>query len=170
VVNIVKAEKKRREFMASMNRTVSLIIIILGLLGILFGLIFVFQGVSKNNLIVDRMRIEKVSIALNPDVPTQVTQIGNADDAQRAADIIATHRRTIAPSYQDLLGTGKYDPTNQKHLTYAQAMNLENYLYMAVMAFGLIQVVLAAGGFMIITGAAIGLIGLMSFKASAKTA
>ncbi len=156
--------------MAGMNRTVSLIIMVLGLLGILFGVIFAFQGISKNNLIVDRMKVEKVSIALDPNNPKQVTQIGNADDAQSAADIIAAHRRAIAPTYQDLLGTGKYDPTNAKHLSYAQAMNLENYLYMAVMAFGLIQVVLAAGGFMIITGAAIGLMGLMSFKASSKTA
>jgi hypothetical protein len=155
--------------MACMNRTVSVIIIVLGLLGILFGSIFAYQGISKNDLIVERMKIEKVAVALDPAVPTQVTQIANADDAQKAADIIATHRRALSPTYQDLLGSGKYDPANQKHLTYAQAMNLENYLYMGVMAFGLVQVVLAAGVFMIITGAAIGLIGLMSLKAS-KTA
>jgi hypothetical protein len=155
--------------MKGMNRTVSVIIIVLGVLGILFGAIFVFQGISKNDLIVDRMKIEKVAIALNPATPTQVTQIANADDAQKAADIIATHRRALSPTYQELLGSGKYDPANQKHLTYAQAMNLENYLYMGVMAFGLVQVVLAAGVFMIMTGAAIGLLGLMSLKAS-KTA
>ncbi len=156
--------------MAGMSRTVSLVVIIFGLLGILFGVIFLFQGISKNNLIVDRMKIEKVSIAIDPSNPNQVTQIGSADDAQRAADLIATHRRALAPSYQELLTAtgGKFDPTNQKELTYAQAMNLENYLYMAVMAFGLIQVVLAAGVFMMLTGAAVSLIGWTSYKATAK--
>jgi len=43
-------------------------------------------------------------------------------------------------------------------------MNLENYLYMAVTAFGLIQVVIAAGVFMIVTGIALGLTGLMLFR------
>ena len=156
--------------MTGINRTISLIIMALGLLAILFGVIFVFQGISKNNLITERMKVEKVTIALDANNPTQVTQIGNADDAQKAADVISAHRRAIAPTYQDLLGTGRYDPTNQNHLTYAQAMNLENYLYMAVMAFGFIQVVLAVGAFMIITGAAIGLIGLMYFRTSLKTA
>ena len=155
--------------MAGMNRTVSLIIIILGLLGVLFGAVFVFQGVSKNNLIVNRMKTEKVSIALNPNKPQEVTRIENVDEAQAAADMISTHRRALAPTYQDLLGNGRYDPTNPNHLLYAQAMNLENYLYMGVMAFGLVQVVLAAGGFMIITGIAIGLLGWISFKASSKT-
>jgi hypothetical protein len=169
-INIVTIRYKEEKYMSGINRTVSLIIIVLGLLGILFGAIFVYQGISKNNLIVDRMKVEKVAIALDPANPTQVTQVANADDAQRAADIISMHRRAISPTYQELLGTGKYDPTNQKHLTYAQAMNLENYLYMGVMAFGLVQVVLAAGVSMIISGAAIGLIGLMSFKASQKAA
>ena len=154
--------------MARMSRTVSLVIAILGVVAIVIGAVFVFQGVSKNNLIEERMKVEKVSIALDPDNPKQLTQIGNADDAQKAADTISAHRRALAPSYQDLLGTGRFDPTNPKHLTYAQAMNLENYLYMAVTAFGLIQVVIAAGAFMIVTGIALGLTGLVLFRIPMK--
>ena len=72
----------------------------------------------------------------------------------------------IAPSYQELLnkGTGKFDPANPTDLTYAQAMNLENYLYMAVTAFGLIQVTLASGVFMVITGLALGGTGLALYR------
>ena len=105
--------------------------------------------------------MEQVTVAVDPNNPQQVTQIKNADDAMKAADLIATHRRALAPSYQALLGNGKYDPTNQKHLTYAQAMNLENYLYMAVTALGLIQVVLAAGVFMMVVGIGLVLTGLV---------
>jgi hypothetical protein len=155
--------------MARMSRTISLVIAILGLVAIVIGAVFVFEGISKNNLIVDRMRIEKVTLAVDPDNPNQLTHIQTADDAQKAADTIAGHRRSIAPSYQDLLGNGKFDPTNPKDLTYAQAMNLENYLYMAVLAFGLVQVVLAAGAFMIVTGVALGLTGLALFRIPVKS-
>jgi hypothetical protein len=151
-----------------MNRIISFLTVALGLVALLFGVVFIFQGVSKNNLIVDRMKTEKVALALDPNNPQQLTQIQNGADAQMAADIIAGHRRAISPSYQDLLGSGRFDPTNPQHLTYAQAMNLENYLYLGVTAFGLVQVVLATGVFMIITGLALGLIGLLLFKNQVK--
>jgi hypothetical protein len=154
--------------MSSSSRFISVVISILGLVALVIGIIFVFQGVSKNNLIVDRMNIEKVTLALDPNNPTQITQITNGADAQKAADTIASHRRAIAPSYQDLLGGAKFDPSNLKELTYAQAMNLENYLYLAVTAFGLVQVVEAAGVFMIVTGIALGLTGLLLFKIPKK--
>jgi hypothetical protein len=154
--------------MAGMNRTISLVIAILGLVAIIIGAVFVFQGLSKSSLIEERMKVEKVTLALDPNNPTQLTQIGNADDAQKAADIIAAHRRSIAPTYQDLLGNKQFDPTNLKQLTYVQAMNLENYLYLAVAAFGLIQVVLAAGAFMIISGIALSLTGLVLFRIPVK--
>lgn len=154
--------------MTSMSRTVSLVIAILGVVAIVVGAVFVFQGISKNNLIIERMKVEKVTLALDPDNPKQLTPVDSTDDAQKAADIISAHRRALAPTYQDLLGTGRFDPANQKHLTYAQAMNLENYLYMAVTAFGLIQVVLAAGAFMIVTGIALVLTGLVLFRIPVK--
>jgi hypothetical protein len=49
-------------------------------------------------------------------------------------------------------------------------MNLENYLYMAVLAFGVVQITLAAGAFMVITGIAFGVIALVLFKLSKKVA
>lgn len=155
--------------MTRMSRTISLVIAILGLVAVVIGAVFVFEGISKNNLIVDRMKVEKVTLAVDPDNPNQLTHIQTAADAQKAADTIAGHRRSIAPSYQDLLGSGKFDPTNPKDLTYAQAMNLENYLYLAVTAFGLIQVVMGAGAFMIVTGLALGLTGLALFRIPVKS-
>jgi hypothetical protein len=154
--------------MSRTTRIIALIISILGLIAIVMGAAFVFQGVSKNNLIVERMNAEKVTLALDPNNPTQLTPIQNGTDAQMAADTIASHRRAIAPSYQELLGNGRFDPSNPKQLTYAQAMNLENYLYLAVTAFGLVQVVEAVGVYMIITGIALGLIGLLLFKIPLK--
>ena len=143
-------------------------IIVLAVVSLVIGVVFITEGIMKNNLIVDRMNIEKVSLNLDPNNPTVFTPINNAEDAQKAADLIAEHRRSIAPTYQDLLaqGNGRFDPTNLTDLTYAQAMNLENYLYMAVTAFGLIQATMANGAFMIIVGLAIGIIGFMIYRVS----
>jgi hypothetical protein len=147
-----------------MNRFLALSVSVLGLIAVVLGVVFVYQGISKNNLIVDRMKVEKVALALDPNNPSQLTQIMSGSDAQAAADVIASHRRAIAPTYQDLLGGGRFDPTNPQHITYSQAMNLENYLYLGVTAFGLVQVVQAAGAFMIVTGLALGLSGILHFR------
>jgi len=45
-------------------------------------------------------------------------------------------------------------------------MNMENYLYLAVIGFGLIQAVMASGAFMIITGVALGGTGLVLYQLS----
>jgi hypothetical protein len=147
-------------------RKLAIPVVVLGVAAIVIGGVFIGEGIIKNNLIVDRMNVEKVSLALDPNNPDVYTQINNGAEAQKAADTIAEHRRSIAPSYQDLLAGGQFDPTNPKDLTYAQAMNLENYLYMAVTAFGLIQVTLATGAFMVIVGLALGGTGLALYRIS----
>jgi len=152
--------------MGRLGKIAGAVILVLGVIALVIGGVFVFQGFSKNNLIVERMRVEKVSLALDPNNPTTLTQIQNGAQAQAAADIISSHRRAIAPTYQDLLKGGRFDATNPQHLTYAQAMNLENYLYLAVVAFGLVQVVLGAGAFMVVTGIALGLTGLVLFRSA----
>jgi hypothetical protein len=145
-------------------KMMSLVVLVLGILAVVIGGVFFGIGMAKNNLVVDRMNVEHVTLALDPDQPTVFTQINDSASAQAAADTIATHRRSIAPTYQDLLGGKQFDPTNPTQLKYVQAMNLENYLYMAVTAFGLIQVAEASGGFMIITGLALVLLGFTVWK------
>jgi len=147
-------------------RFLGIFVLVLGVVAIVIGGVFIGLGFAKNNLIVERMKIEKVTLAVDPNQPDVTTQINNAADAQKAADTIAEHRRSIAPSYQDLLnmGNGRFDPTNPTDLTYAQAMNLENYLYLAVAAFGLVQVALASGAFMVVTGLALGGTGVALYR------
>ena len=45
-----------------------------------------------------------------------------------------------------------------------QALNLENYLYLSVMGFGLVTVVLGVGVFLIIAGIALGTGGLVMLR------
>jgi hypothetical protein len=153
-----------------MVKKLALVVIILSLAAIVIGGVFIGEGFAKNKLIVDRMNVEKVTLATDPNNPKVVTQVNNAAEAQKAADTIAGHRRGIAPTYQDLLGGKQFDSTNATQLKYAQAMNLENYLYMAVTAFGLIQVTEATGLFMVIVGLALGCVGLVLWKLGKTTA
>lgn len=79
--------------------------------------------------------------------------------AQTAGNLVTEYRRGIAPTYGDLLGGERFNPTDSKQLTYAQALNLENYLYLAVTAFGVFTVVKTTGAFMIMMGLALGATG-----------
>lgn len=149
-----------------MGRTVrylATLVLLVGLVGVIMGAVFVGLGVAKQNQLVGAMRTEQVKLSINAEGSEPVL-IDSAAEAQAAGDLIREHRRSIAPTYQDLLGEGHFDPTNPEQLTYAQALNMENYLYLAVIGFGLIQAVEATGVFMIITGIALGGTGIVLFR------
>jgi len=139
-----------------MVRKLATVVLILGLAGIVFGGMFIFQGITKSNELKEAMHLEQITLGIETNEVKKGEVIDTAKEAQIAGDTVREHRHGIAPTYGDLLGGGKFDATNPQQLTYAQAMNLENYLYLAVMGFGLTQSVIASGAFMIITGLALG--------------
>ena len=146
-----------------MNKTISnlgIAIIVLAIVCAIVGIVFVQQGFSKQNYLVNAMKQEQITL----NIDGQQVVIDNATKAQKAGDTVREHRHGIAPTYGDLLAGKQFDPTNPKQLTYAQALNLENYLYLAVATFGLVTVVLGAGAFMIISGIAFGLTGIALIK------
>jgi len=117
---------------------------------------------SRDAQLKEAMRVEKVTLGIESGMEGEV--IDSLPEAMEAGDTIREHRRSIALTYSDLLGEGRYDPTDPQQLTYAQAMNLENYLYLAVVAFGLTQAVMASGVFMVITGLALGSTGVVLYR------
>ena len=150
--------------MSNQLRVSAIILFILAFIGLLMGISFLYEAFSKQSYMVDAMGQEKISLSDLGIKNGPPGIIDNMEKAQIAADTVRTHRHTIAPSYGDLMGGGKYDPTNPKHLTYAQALNIENYLYLGVLGFGVIQIAMAAGGFMILVAIALGIIGLVLLK------
>ena len=70
--------------------------------------------------------------------------------------------------YSEVLGGGRFDPTKPEQLTYGQALNLENYLYLAVNSFGLVTVAIVAGVSMLLTGIAFVLVGVWTVLAKRK--
>ena len=145
-----------------MIRNLAILVLFLGVVAIILGGVFIGQGMSKEAQLKEAMRVEHVTLGIEGADSGQI--IDSLTEAQKAGDTIREHRRGIAPTYSDLLGEGRYDPTDPAQLTYAQAMNLENYLYLAVVAFGLTQSVTASGVFMVVTGLALGATGLVLYR------
>jgi hypothetical protein len=135
-------------------RSLGLVVIFFGVLALVMGVAFVQQGFAKESWLAQTMKQEQITMP-----GSSGTVVDNAALAQAAGDIVRADRHKIAPTYGDLLGGGHFNPANPTQLTYAQAMNIENYLYLAVTAFGVFTVVKATGAFMVVMGLALGATG-----------
>ena len=134
-------------------RNLGLVVIIFGVIALAMGIVFIQQGYAKEAFLREAMTQEQITLEGVEDV------IDTQEEAQLAGDTVREHRHGIAPTYGDLLGEGRFDPSNPTQLSYAQALNLENYLYLAVASFGVFTVVKASGAFMIVMGLALGATG-----------
>lgn len=122
--------------MSRLARFIGIAVIGLGIAALVMGVAFVVEGQSKANFIKKSMQEEQVSLAaLGVEGVDSTDLIDSAAEAQKAADVVREHRHSIAATYADLMAsspTGRFDPTNPKHLSHAQALNLENCLYLGV--------------------------------------
>ncbi len=156
--------------MVRISQYLAILVLILGVVGMVVGSVFIAQAVEKDNWMRAAMRVEQVTLSLSDEQIAAGQVIDSLEEAQIAGDTIREHRRNIAPTYEDLLGGGRYDPTNPQQLSYAQALNMENYLYLAVLGFGVTTVIIGTGVFMVITGFALGVTGVVLFKLSGRIA
>jgi len=149
--------------MSRLGRFIGIAVIGLGIAAMAMGVAFVVEGQSKANYIKEQMRAEQVTTAiLNVEGADPNNLIDSAAEAEKVANKVKEHRLKIAPTYADLMAmspTGKYDPSITAHLSYNQAMNLENYLYLGVASLGLTTVTIVSGVFMIVTGLGLSLTG-----------
>jgi len=145
-----------------MNKTVrnlGMVVIIIGVVALAVGIVFVQQGFAQESWLVDAMENEQIAM---PDGSGVI--VNNSQLAQAAGDLVREHRRSISPTYGELLGGEHFDPTNPTQITYLQAMNIENYLYLAVTAFGVFLVVKAVGAFMVLMGIGLGVTGFALWR------
>ncbi|MBM4447039.1 MAG: hypothetical protein FJ023_06790 [Chloroflexi bacterium] len=147
--------------MVRINKYLAVVVLVLSAVSIAIGATFIYQAVDKKTWMEQAMRAEKVTFGIPEDEAKAGDVIDTAEEAQAAADTIREHRHGIAPTYQELLGGGKYDPTNPKHLTYSQAINMENYLYLSVLGFGVTTALSGVGTFMILVGIAFAATGVV---------
>lgn len=134
-------------------RNLGIIIVFFAVISLVLGIVFVQQGFAKSAFLTEAMQQEEITLNGVEGI------IDTAGEAQIAGDTVREHRHDIAPTYGDLLGGERYNPADLTQLSYAQALNLENYLYLAVASFGVFTVVKATGAFMIMMGFALGAIG-----------
>ena len=112
---------------------------------------------------------EAVTTGINPELAKLGQVVDTLDEMQTAADVIRGHRQGIALTYNELLGSGRFDPANPRHVTYTTAITLENYLYLGTLSFGTTLLMLGVGAFMLLVALALGLVAwymrLVAFKA-----
>ena len=130
-----------------------IVVVLFAVISLAMGVAFIQQGFAKEAFLVEAMNSEQITLEGVEGV------IDTAQEAQAAGDMVREHRHGISPTYGELLGEEHFNPADPKQLTYAQALNLENYLYLAVASFGVFTVVKVTGIFMIIMSLALGTIG-----------
>jgi len=150
--------------MSRMNRFLAVAVLVIGLAGIGIGVGFVVEAQVKSNWMKQQMRAEGITLGLSADEIAKGDVVDTAAEAQKAADTIREHRHTNFGTYSEVTAGQSFNPEDPNQVKYMQALNLENYLYLAVSGFGLATVVLASGVFMIIVGIALALGGLVMFR------
>jgi hypothetical protein len=146
------------------SRLVVVAVLFLGLVSAAAGAAFIGLGVSKYHFIKSAMVTEKITLGIDDSQLAKGEIVDTMKEAQIAGDIVRSHRHEIAPTYGDLLGGNRYDPTNTQQLTYAQAMNLENYLYLAVNSFGVCYLTMGIGAALIVIGLALMVLALVLLR------
>jgi len=130
-----------------------IVVVLFAVISLAMGVAFIQQGFAKEAFLVEAMNNEQITLEGVEGV------IDTAQEAQAAGDMVREHRHGISATYGELLGEEHFNPADPKQLTYAQALNLENYLYLAVASFGVFTVVKVTGIFMIVMSLALGTIG-----------
>ena len=131
--------------MKKWTRLIALVVLLIGVVNIALGITFISIGVAKQNYMTNVMKEEKITLGIPDSKIAAGEVIDTMGEAQAAGDVVRGHRHGIAPTYGDLLGGEKFNPGDPKQLSYAQAMNIENYLYLATASFGITYLSIGAG-------------------------
>jgi hypothetical protein len=151
-------EKERKAIF--MRTVLTMGIIVLAVIVIAGGAVAIALGVTESKSVSDHLKQQKVSFKIFDENAPADSFITNASQARKAADTLAEHLKKIAPTYSDLLGGKKFDPTNPTQLTYVTGMNLEGQMNLAALAFGLTTVLTFFGAVLMVIGVVLFIIGI----------
>jgi len=148
----------------NLKRISAIVVVILGVMSLVLGSVFIAQGFMTKSKVTQRLAAEKITLGIPEELVVNGDVVDSLEEAENAANTIAEHLKSIAPSYGDLLGGQRFDPTKPEQLVYAQGINLENALEIAALAYGVTTIVIASGAFMIIVGISLILIWVSSIR------
>ena len=151
----------------SLKKILAIVVIVLGVVNMGLGITFISIGADKQSYLQEAMDREQITLELSDEQIAEGEVVDTSAEAQRAGDLVRQHRHEMG-TYSEVLGGGRFDPTKPEQLTYGQALNLENYLYLAVNSFGLVTVAIVAGVSMLLTGIAFVLVGVWTVLAKRK--
>lgn len=141
--------------MKTWSRLVLVGVLIVGLVCIGAGTAFIALGAQKHQFLTSALDEEQITLGINDSQLSKGEVVDTMEETQIAGDIVRQHRHEIAPTYGALLGGDYFDPTDPEQLTYAQAMNIENYLYLATNSFGVTYLTMGIGATLLAIGAAL---------------
>ncbi len=144
--------------MISINRNLGKVILLLGVVTVVIGVVFIGQGIAKNNLIAEAMQVEQITYGGADDIDGV---IDTATEAELMAGILREHRLDIGV----YSGLARDDPQRD---TILKAMTMENSLNLAQLGYGVVTVVVVSGIFMVIMGIAISGTGLVLYRLSGR--
>lgn len=122
------------------TKKLAAVLLVVGVISLVLSGIFIFQGISKSNMIIEAMRMEKASYGSADGEIVGI--IDTPAEAATMAGILREHRMENYGYYSEL---ARDDPNRD---TILKAMTMENSLNLAQMGYGLAQVVQANGLFM----------------------
>jgi hypothetical protein len=119
---------------------------ILGLLLVIGGLYMIVQGLSVRDEIEDELRAEQITTSQEASIPGVL--VDDAETARAQADIIKEHTLGTWGPYSQL---PREDP---RRAQFVDGVALRTALNMAVMGFGVTDLVIGAGVIVLVAGAA----------------
>jgi len=137
------------------GKTLAVLVLVIGIVSIALGGFFIQQGFAKAALLTDEMT--KANITYGGAGGDIDGIIDTPQEAQVMANILNEHSAELG-NYTQL---ARDDPNRQ---TILNAMTMTNSLEMAVMGFGLTDVVKASGAFMVLVGLTFIAISVPSFR------
>lgn len=143
----------------SYSKKLATIVLLVGVVSVVMGGIFIFQGIDKGNLVIEAMCLEKVEYGGADGTIEGI--VDTPDEAQVMAGLLREHRMENYGHYTEL---ARDDPKRDGIL---KAMTMENALNLAQVGYGLSQVVIVTGIFMVIIGLTLG-VGAVSVIRSSK--
>jgi len=119
---------------------------ILGLMLVIGGGFMIIQGISVRNEIRDELKAEQIMTSQDASIPGQL--VDDAETARAQADVIKEHTLGTWGPYSQL---PREDP---RRAQFIDGVTLRTALNMAVMGFGVTQLVIGAGVLVLIAGLA----------------
>lgn len=118
----------------------------LGLLLVIGGGYMIVQGLSVRNEIRDELKAEQIMTSQDASIPGQL--VDDAETARAQADVIKEHTLGTWGPYSQL---PREDP---RRAQFIDGVTLRTALNMAVMGFGVTQLIIGAGVLVLVAGAA----------------